>query len=239
MIGFVVWTWGNNFEKNVAEQNSQAVVLQQPEKSMFIVKVEQDTDWFAIGALLTSFFVTIWIVRRSTKQQIESNKDLVKNQNQLNEKLFEQQKFLRNLEQEWEVNKNIIEKFRCTTEAFIVDVELFLSTITMLHLSHAEFQFSEKVEVGSYEHELFLGINKKFDQLFESRSKLLFSALELDESTYDEMDEAIYKTIMLALSVKNRLIVGREGLLEDIQQCKKAIFKNKVMFKEILNRKAA
>lgn len=230
---------GASLEKYVAEQNTQAVVLQQPKESMFIVKVEQDTDWFAIGALLTSFLVTIWIVRRSIKQQIESNKDLVKNQNQLNEKLFEQQLALQVKKEEYESEKNIKERFRNAAQIFVFDVELFLSTITMLHLSHQEFQFSEKVEIESYEHELFLGINKKFDQLFESRSALLFSVLEMQAETHDEIDEDISKTMMALVSAKNSLVNGRDGLMDEIAKCKIAITKNKVTFKRILDNKAA
>lgn len=68
------------------EQQNQAVVLQQPKDSMLVVKVEQDTDLVAIGALVVSvlaFLVTIHIVRQSTKSQIESNKLLIEKQNEL------------------------------------------------------------------------------------------------------------------------------------------------------------
>ncbi|MCO8066882.1 hypothetical protein [Acinetobacter schindleri] len=68
------------------EQQTQTMILQQPKDSILVVKVEQDTDLVAIGALVVSvlaFLVTIHIVKQSTKSHIESNKLLIEKQNEL------------------------------------------------------------------------------------------------------------------------------------------------------------
>ncbi len=72
--------------ENVQEQQTQTMILQQPKDSILVVKVEQDTDLVAIGALVVSvlaFLVTIHIVKQSTKSHIESNKLLIEKQNEL------------------------------------------------------------------------------------------------------------------------------------------------------------
>ncbi len=56
---------------------------------------------------------------------------------------------------------------------------------------------------------------------------------------YDEIDRAISETMMMVVSVKNRLVVGRDKLMDDVQKCQVAINKNKVIFKKILEKEAA
>jgi len=44
------------------KENTQAVVLQQPSDQQLVIKIEQDTDWISIGAIVLSllaFVVTI------------------------------------------------------------------------------------------------------------------------------------------------------------------------------------
>ena len=157
----------------------------------------------------------------------------------LNKRIFEQQLELKNWSKQFEIQKMIIERFRHVAEKFTIDAELFLSSIVSLYSSHEQFKFSEKMEIGSYEYEVFIGINKKFDQLFESRSKLLFSTLEMEASIYDETDQAISETIRVAVLVKNRLVRGRDKLMDDVQECQTTINKNKVIFKRILEKEVA
>lgn len=175
----------------------------------------------------------------SFKMVVEEIKASQQSAIDLNTKLFEQQRVLQAEKEKFHRAKSVKDRFRNAAEIFIVDIELFLSSVTLLHLSHEQFQFSEQVVIGSYEHEVFAGINKKFDQLFESRSKLLFSTLEMEENTYDEIDQAISETINVAVSVKNRLVRKREKLMSDIEKCTTAINENKRIFKKILAKKAA
>ncbi|MBP8064309.1 MAG: hypothetical protein KAY38_04865 [Acinetobacter sp.] len=70
----------------MTQQNTQAVVLQQPNDQKLVVKIEQDPDWISIGALFVSFLafvVTIYVVKKSSESQIESNIDLIKSQEKL------------------------------------------------------------------------------------------------------------------------------------------------------------
>lgn len=241
----------------MAEQNTQAVVLQQPKDQMIHLELQHSTDttaiWSFVIAMVVAFIlgisatiIAIWYGRKSFKQTEMSFKTVVEQIKasqesalDLNTKLFEQQRILQAEKIESDREKSIKDRFRRAAEVFIVDIELFLSSVTLLHSSHDQFQFSEQVVIGSYEHEVFVGINKKFDQLFESRSKLLFSALEMEANTYDEIDLSISETIKVVTSVKNRLVRGRAELISDIRKCKLAIDTNKVIFKNILEKKAA
>ena len=217
--------------------------------------IQHSTDTTAISSFALSVIIALilgllatWLAylygRKSfllTEMSFETVINQIKASEQsavdLNTKLFEQQRVLQAEKEKSDSEKSIKDRFRNAAEIFILDIELFLSSVTLLYLSHEQFKFSEQVVIGSYEHEVLVGINKKFDKLFESRSKLLFSALEMEENTYDEIDQAISETINAAVSVKNRLVRGREELMSDIAKFKIAINKNKVIFKKILEKK--
>lgn len=237
------------------QPNVQTIVLQQPARTH--IELNASTDKTAISSFALSVVIALllsglatwlayWYGRKSFKltemsfktviQQIQASEQSALS---LNSKLFEQQLMLQNRLKELEIQKNIIDRFRCVAETFIINVELFLSSVTLLHLSHEQFKFSEQVAIGSYEYEVFIGINKKFDQLFESRSKLLFTALEMEARTYDEIDQAISDTIRVAVLVKNRLVRGRDKLMNDVHECQTTINKNKMIFKRILEKEVA
>lgn len=210
--------------------------------------------WSFVIAMMIAFIlgilariIAIWYGRKSFKltemsfktviQQIQASEQSALD---LNKRLFEQQLELKNRSNQFEMQKMIIERFRHAAEKFTIDAELFLSSVVLLHLSHEQFEFPEKMEIiRSYEYEVFIRINNKFDNLFESRSKLLFAALEMEVYIYDEIDQAISETMRIATSVKNRLVRGRDKLMSDVKECKTAIDKNKVIFKRILEKKAA
>ena len=61
----------------------------------------------------------------------------------------------------------------------------------------------------------------------------------MEANTYDEIDQAISETINVAVSVKNRIVRGREELMDYIEKCTTAINENKRIFKKILAKKAA
>ena len=70
----------------MTQQNTQAVILQQPNDQKLVVKIEQDPDWISIGALFVSFLafvVTIYVVKKSSESQIKSNIELIKSQEKL------------------------------------------------------------------------------------------------------------------------------------------------------------
>ena len=237
------------------QSNVQTIVLQQPAKTQ--MELNASTDKTAISSFALSVVIALilgglatwlayWYGRKSFKltemsfktviQQIQASEQSALD---LNKRIFEQQLELKNWSKQFEIQKMIIERFRHAAEKFTIDAELFLSSIVSLHSSHEQFKFSEKMEIGSYEYDVFIGISKKFDNLFESRSKLLFSALEMEASIYDETDQAISETIRVAVLVKNRLVRGRDKLMNDVQECQTTINKNKVIFKRILEKEVA
>lgn len=66
-----------------------------------------------------------------------------------------------------------------------------------------------------------------------------FQLLEIEAKTYDEIDQAISETIRVAVLVKNRLVGGRDKLMNDVQECQTIINKNKMIFKRILEKEVA
>lgn len=86
------------------QEGKQAIIIQLPwavpQQPLVTTQIQVDpqtqtipldlnvisTDWVAVGAIglsLLAFLVTIYIVRESTKSQIESNKQLIEKQNEL------------------------------------------------------------------------------------------------------------------------------------------------------------
>jgi len=238
----------------VAVEEKQAVVLEQPKDQKVYLDVQHSTDttaiWSFIIALVVAFIlgisatiIAIWYGRKSfqlTEMSFKTVVEQIKASEQsaldLNIKLFEQQITLRNLDKKLEIEKNIIERFRFSASNFIMQADAFLSHITLLHLRYVDHTFNEKVEMNSYESEIFKNIQIKFDNLLNSRSSLLFSALEMDASTHDEIDLMTSKVINSLTLLQNRLLREREKILEDIEKSKNMIFKSKIKLYSILKK---
>ena len=77
--------------RTVPEQpNVQAIVLQHPKEQKIYLDLAHSTDWVVAASIFISalisflgFIATIYIVSKSTQQNIESNKILIESQNEL------------------------------------------------------------------------------------------------------------------------------------------------------------
>lgn len=74
----------------VQQENTQAVVLQQTDGQKIHLDLQHSTDWIVAASIVCSafisfigFLITIYVVRKSTYQNIEINKDLIDEQNKL------------------------------------------------------------------------------------------------------------------------------------------------------------
>ncbi|WP_425915252.1 hypothetical protein [Acinetobacter sp. TSRC1-2] len=72
------------------QENTQAVVLEQPNDQKLFLDIQHSTDWVVATSIFVSgmisfigFLITIYVVRKSTYQNIEINKDLIDEQNKL------------------------------------------------------------------------------------------------------------------------------------------------------------
>ena len=72
------------------QPNVQAIVLQYPKEQKIYLDLAHSTDWVVAASIFISalisflgFIATIYIVRKSTQQNIESNKILIESQNEL------------------------------------------------------------------------------------------------------------------------------------------------------------
>lgn len=242
-IIFLPWTVESQLQ-------TQAVILQQPSETH--LRLDATTDKTAISSFVIATIIALalaglatwlayWYGRKSfdlTKQsfdglakQIESSE---KSALDLNKTLFAQQLKLRNLDKELEIKSNIIERFRLSAESFIMQAENFLCHITLLHTRYIDHTFSEKTEVNSHDGEIFKNIQIKFDNLLNSRSRLLFSALEMDASTHDQIDEMTSDVINSLLGLQNKLVREREKIIEDIEKSKNMLFQIKIKLHLIL-----
>ncbi|MBD8009110.1 hypothetical protein [Acinetobacter pecorum] len=180
------------------EQQNQAVVLQQPKDSMLVVKVEQDTDLVAIGALVVSvlaFLVTIHIVRQSTKSQIESNKLLIEKQNEL--KLAE----LRIINRKAEVDKlrdsiyeyiSVIQNFKY----YYIQVFYFKEDGSFFHKEFKKFKklfLENKEKIGEVTYKVFLNFNPIDSNQYELQQEMMELLILSNKMLSDERDENIIR----------------------------------------------
>ena len=141
-------------------QSPHALVLQQPNGEKIYFDIQHSTDttaiWSFVAAMIASIVIAIWYGRKSFqltemsfKMVVEEIKASQQSAIDLNTKLFEQQRVLQAGKEKFDREKSVKDRFRNAAELFIVDIELFLSSVTLLHSSHDQFQFSEQMEIGS------------------------------------------------------------------------------------------
>lgn len=72
------------------QENNQAVILQQPNDQKLFLDIQHSTDWVVATSIFVSgmisfigFLITIYVVRKSTESQIESNQELMRSQERL------------------------------------------------------------------------------------------------------------------------------------------------------------
>lgn len=76
-IVFLPWT---------VDAMTQAVTVENPEKNKIYVDLAHSTDWVVAASVLLSFFgflLTVYVVRKSTQSQIESNNNLCASQQKI------------------------------------------------------------------------------------------------------------------------------------------------------------
>lgn len=69
------------------QENTQAVVLQPSNEKKIYLDLTHSTDWVVAGSIFVSavisfigFLITIYVVRKSTESQIQSNESLIEQQ---------------------------------------------------------------------------------------------------------------------------------------------------------------
>lgn len=233
-----------------------ATVIENPRKKLEL-DLNHSTDTTAISSFGLSVIIALilgclatwlayWYGRKSFKltemsfkMVVEEIKASQQSAIDLNTKLFEQQIILRNLEEK----QNVINSLRDDAATFTIHTETFLWNVISLKSHLLAIKENEEINFDIYAAKLVKQIEIKFDLILESRSKLLFSALELDLKVHDEIDEIIAKVINLATSLKNHFSVKGnltdEQLKINIQKTKELLRDIKIILKEVLEIKAA
>lgn len=197
------------------KENTQAVVLQQPSDQQLVIKIEQDTDWISIGAIVMSllaFVVTIYIVKKSTESQIQSNKDLIKSQNEIKKHELE---FIYK-SQEIDKFRNVIAEYFALLMKFNSVVSLEIGQMERGDLIESLINYLSQVAYYHMQIELFLDCESNSNhqtvkiQLKELMDSLLKIRIQLDDNK-DQLNDRI-------AAFSNELDIVKASLIKLLNQ---------------------
>ena len=197
------------------QENTQAVVLQQPSDQQLVIKIEQDTDWISIGAIVLSllaFVVTIYIVKKSTESQIQSNKDLIKSQNEIKKHELE---FIYK-SQEIDKFRNVIAEYFALLMKFNSVVSLEIGRMERGDLIESLINYLSQVAYYHMQIELFLDCESNSNhqtvkiQLKELMDSLLKIRIQLDDNK-DQLNDRI-------AAFSNELDIVKASLIKLLNQ---------------------
>ena len=233
-------------------QNVQTIVIQPPAKTH--MELNASTDKTAISSFSLSVIVALilggfatwlayWYGRRSfdlTKQSfdatikqikstenlmLESNKLLIKSQNDL---------MLKNQKIEYVKIRN--ENFEKAAIEFIYLSENFSLFILLLESGHSKFIFEKETEIGSYSFDLNAEIKDRFKVVFDAQVRLRFhlrSILDEDDDV-KELIAILEAVVTKALILQNYLIENRKDFHNQIKDYKQKIADAELMLNTIL-----
>ena len=197
------------------KENTQAVVLQQPSDQQLVIRIEQDTDWISIGAIVLSllaFVVTIYIVKKSTESQIQSNKDLIKSQNEIKKHELE---FIYK-SQEIDKFRNVIAEYFALLMKFNSVVSLEIGRMERGDLIESLINYLSQVAYYHMQIELFLDCESNSNhqtvkiQLKELMDSLLKIRIQLDDNK-DQLNDRI-------AAFSNELDIVKASLIKLLNQ---------------------
>ncbi|MFD1436773.1 hypothetical protein [Acinetobacter terrae] len=197
------------------KENTQAVVLQQPSDQQLVIKIEQDTDWISIGTIVLSllaFVVTIYIVKKSTESQIQSNKDLIKSQNEIKKHELE---FIYK-SQEIDKFRNVIAEYFALLMKFNSVVSLEIGRMERGDLIESLINYLSQVAYYHMQIELFLDCESNSNhqtvkiQLKELMDSLLKIRIQLDDNK-DQLNDRI-------AAFSNELDIVKASLIKLLNQ---------------------
>lgn len=197
------------------QENAQAVILQQPSDQQLVIKIEQDTDWISIGAIVLSllaFVVTIYIVKKSTESQIQSNKDLIKSQNEIKKHELE---FIYK-SQEIDKFRNVIAEYFALLMKFNSVVSLEIGRMERGDLIESLINYLSQVAYYHMQIELFLDCESNSNhqtvkiQLKELMDSLLKIRIQLDDNK-DQLNDRI-------AAFSNELNIVKASLIKLLNQ---------------------
>ena len=188
----------------MAEQNTQALVLQQPNDQKIHLDLQHSTDWIVAISILVSavisflgFKITARIVEKATESQIESNKGLVEAQNEL---LIKNKKIDLLIDQQNKLKNNALAYFDLHKDYVLY----YLILVQEL----SEFSFSRTSRSGSTEYEYVKDMTAKLIEVNRSYTKFRFELnsyfdQEVIEELLKNMDEVFKITLNLRASMVN------------------------------------
>ena len=164
----------------VPQQPVIAYIQVDPETQKIPLDLSHSTDWIAVGAIfltILSFGITVYIVRLSTKAQIESNKDLISSQNL---------KLLKEIE--WEKESQWLSSFKVISASYISTITKILYQSEILEKNFLDETYENKINE-------LTKVGKKLEEVRNLVEKAILMTCELDlhlSKNRKEHEEIIY-----------------------------------------------
>lgn len=189
----------------MAEQNTQAVVLQQPTDQMIRLDLQHSTDttaiWSFVIAMVVAFIlgisatiIAIWYGRKSFKLTemsfkivVEEIKTSQQSAIDLNSQLFKQQKSLLNIQAEENRYQIRLSNIKSSGGRFIASVNKFILNAENFETNSFHLTSKVKLDIHCEASKLFLNLRKLSDQIL-----LDIVCLELDSDNSKEFEKLIH-----------------------------------------------
>ncbi|MDY6456954.1 hypothetical protein SKM57_02705 [Acinetobacter faecalis] len=225
----------------MTQQNTQAVILQQPNDQIIRLDLQHSTDttaiWSFVIAMVVAFIlgisatiIAIWYGRKSfvlTKQSfdvvvkqiqssetttLESNRQLIDSQSCLAEK---------NHERDFENKK--YEDLKNAAVNYIVQSENYRMYMFILSEELKKFQFDKESAIGSFQRAIVEEIRQKLHQILEKKTLLRFSLYNYYEDfTLTALVHHIHELDKMAFKLHSCLIANEKdnfgNILEEYKQ---------------------
>lgn len=218
------------------QENTQATILQQPNGQKIYLDLTHSTDWVVAGSIFVSalisligFVITIYVVRKSTESQIQSNKDLIKSQNDLSMK-NNKIEFL-NIKYD-DLKKAAID--------YVSKSENYRMYMFILGQELRTFRFDESSEVDSFQRNIIIEMRSKLQQLLDAKALLRFSLYNsFEDSTLTSIVYHIHELDKKAFSIHASLIHNEKEKFDiELHNYQKDILDVEATLIEILKNKS-
>ena len=234
------------------QENTQAVVLQQPNGQKVYLDLNHSTDTTAIWSFIVTMvialvlgglatFLAYWYGKRSfdlTKQsfdslifQIKSSEEVIQRSNK---SLIEAQNIQQLQNLKIELYKNSYNDFKKIGTEFIVESENFATFIGFMDMQHAKHNFSLNTDEDSYDFKIFKEIQEKIKIMQALKIQISFAVFNLAEHMQDRVNPILNKILLQAGTLNNSLMTNNPNLLSEIVAYKETIKDFKLAFNHLL-----
>lgn len=233
-------------------ENTQALVLQQPNGQKVYLDLTHSTDTTAIwsfgvamviaiglGSLATwlaywygkrsfdltkqSFAITIEQIKSSERIMMKSNQALIKSQ-------YEQLITTHKID---EFNK-VRDEFKSLLVDFLTESESLSTYIGFTAMESVNIDFSKHAQEGAYSYEIFKELQKRLKIIQSLKVKISFETFYYVNNYDTEVNAILTQIVKKGASLNNDLFDKSDKLLEEVQKYREHVEKFKIIAKHLL-----